>query len=452
MERARSVSPAALVSLGIGLLGCAATAETPDEQAISHALESRTGSGVRLAEEEAALPPGVELADGISPEEAVAVALWRNPAFLEALAELEVSRAEVLEAGLFRDPAFAFLFPLGPKQYEWTITVPLQDLWQRPHRLEMARLDAERVAQLLVQEGLDLVRDVQVLHARWSVAREHARLGAERADVEARLADLARERLAAGDVSPLETRAQETRAEQSRLTTQRLTAEAEAARARFWARLGLEHDSPALPAVAPPPPAATHLLAELQEQAFASRPDLRAAELAVEAAAEQVGLAKSELWQVSAILDANEVRDGGMDAGPGFSTVLPLFTGSRGKSAKARAELDRAARHYVTVRHAIALEVHEAALALEESERAHAAWRDRILPGLVETASMAEAALAAGDVAPSVLWEARLDLTEGRMLMAEGEAELANARADLERSIGGRPHARESARTSTEGP
>lgn len=78
------------------------------------------------------------------------------------LAELGVAKADLVEAGLIRNPVFSILFPLGPKQLEFTLTWPIEALWQRPRRVAAAQLDVARAAERLVQGGLDLVRDVRL--------------------------------------------------------------------------------------------------------------------------------------------------------------------------------------------------------------------------------------------------------------------------------------------------
>ena len=67
-----------------------------------------------------------------------------------------------MEAGFLRNPIFSLLLPVGPKQLEFTLNWPLEALWQRPRRVAAARLDVERVAQGLVQGGLDVVRDAKL--------------------------------------------------------------------------------------------------------------------------------------------------------------------------------------------------------------------------------------------------------------------------------------------------
>ena len=64
------------------------------------------------------LPPGVTSTERLSARDAVAIALWNNADLQADLAGLDVSRAELTEAALFKNPSFSTLFAVGPKPFE----------------------------------------------------------------------------------------------------------------------------------------------------------------------------------------------------------------------------------------------------------------------------------------------------------------------------------------------
>jgi hypothetical protein len=64
------------------------------------------------------IPQGISLAAGLSEDDAVAIALWNNAAFQADLAALGVARADLVEAGLLRNPTLQLLLPIGYKQSE----------------------------------------------------------------------------------------------------------------------------------------------------------------------------------------------------------------------------------------------------------------------------------------------------------------------------------------------
>ena len=274
-------------------LGCAARSPH-DRASISDSLGDRTGHALRpSAGTGEALPAGVDLTDGLSEDEAVAVALWNNAELEATLAELGMARADLVEAGLIRNPVFSLLFPLGPKQLEFTLTWPLESLWQRPKRVAAAQADVGKTAARLVQGGLSLVRTVRVAHAELLLAEERVRLAQETRDVRGRIAEIADARLRLGDLSPLEaatTRIDAARAEDD---ASRAAHDAESSRQRLMSLIGLGAEGPAV-RLTPPPLSSSAVVPELPallKEALAARPELRAAELGMEAAAKRAGLA-----------------------------------------------------------------------------------------------------------------------------------------------------------------
>ena len=145
------------------LTGCAVHS-IHNESYVSNAISGRTGHELRPVDEEGVLklPDDVSLADGLTANGAVAIALWNNAQFQADLVDLGFARADLIDAGLLRNPVLSLLFPLGPKQLEATLNLPVDFFWQRPKRVAAAKLNAEQVADTLIQHGLNLVRDVMI--------------------------------------------------------------------------------------------------------------------------------------------------------------------------------------------------------------------------------------------------------------------------------------------------
>jgi cobalt-zinc-cadmium efflux system outer membrane protein len=99
---------------------------------------------------------------------------------------------------------------------------------------------------------------------------------------------------------------------------------------------------------------------ELLETALAARPDLRAAELAIEAASERMGWERSKILNFIAIIDAKDEGEDSLTVGPGFSLEIPILNQNDGGIARAEAELEQAARRYEAVRQSIILQVRQA--------------------------------------------------------------------------------------------
>lgn len=420
------------------LCGCAANLPR-DRSDVSKTLRERTGYELnRFASSDSfRVPEGVVLRDGLTADEAVAIALWNNAQFQADLAELGFAKADLIEAGLLRNPTLSLLFPLGPKQLEYTLALPIEALWQRPKRVAAAKLDAERIAENLVQHGLDLAREGLVAHADLVLAEERKNLAEENAAGQQAIANIAAARLRAGDISELEASVSRLESLRAQEISVRRKQEADNARARFTTLLGFGARDTTFTLVSstttalPPRP-----FAELTTAAFASRPDLRAAELALEAAGKRLGWERAKIFNLTGVLDANAAGKEGFEMGPGAQIEIPLFNWNNDKTARAHAQIEQAARQYLAVKQRIALEVKQAHTDYVAAQQALALCRSQWVPVAVEAAHRAQKTYAAGEVSYLFVLEVNRQLHEARLREAEAVADLQRASARLKHSIG----------------
>ena len=144
----RVVGPVALcacAALPALFAACATTGDVVTRAQIDEDIRSRTGSGIQVDGGRVPLPPGISLDDSVSADEAVAVALWNSPAFESTLSDLGIARADLVDARLLRNPVLSLLFPVGPKQLEWTMQFAVDAVWQRPRRVAAASLNLQAV-------------------------------------------------------------------------------------------------------------------------------------------------------------------------------------------------------------------------------------------------------------------------------------------------------------------
>lgn len=200
------IKKAVIILFVFNCFGCSANS-TFDKSYVSTGITERTNYTLRedsVHTNERDIPSGISLSDGLTQDEAAAIALWNNAQFQADLAALGFARADLIEASLIPNPVFSILFPAGPKQLESSLLLPIYTLWQRPHRTAMAKLDAERVAENLIQHGLGLIRDVETAYIDLLLAQEERFLAKEDFTVRSEIAQISYARLAAGDISELE--------------------------------------------------------------------------------------------------------------------------------------------------------------------------------------------------------------------------------------------------------
>ena len=423
---------------GAGSGGCAPSPRGATRQTVAAELRDRSGHtflGGRPPGDFAPLRPGSRLSEA----DAVDLALLHNAAFREQLAELGLTRADLVQAGLIANPEGLLLFPVGPKQLEATVAAPLESLWLRGPRTEAARLANDATAARLAQAGLDLIRDVRLAYAEVVLAERRLALVLESQRLREQVAKIAKARVDGGDAVPLDAataRIDAIRAGQEANSLRHaVTIAAERLRAVIGAgavRTDLAVDP--LPDGRPAEPD----VEELVSAALAGRPDLRAAGLAVEAARNRAALARVEWLNLALIADANERGLKGFEVGPGLRFTLPIFNQNQGQIARADAEVERAVRQQRTLNDRVILDVREAHTRYRQAREDLTAWRTGILPALEQAVGLAERSYRNGETPLVQVLDTNRQLLEAQAREAQSATDARRAWADLERSAGRR--------------
>jgi cobalt-zinc-cadmium efflux system outer membrane protein len=373
----------------------------------------------------------------LTEEEAVGLALARSPDFQAALADLGIADATVAEAAQLRNPAFTLLLPWGPKQLEATARWPLDALYLRGKRMRAAQFDAEAVARRLVADGLELVLRTRQAWADAALAQERGPIVEQGVLARERIGAIAEERVGVGDVSAFEigvARAERARAGEDRA---RQRAQQEIAFQHLGALVGRPDGSVALQGP-PDVPAACLDAPALIREARAARPEIRGAELTVEAAAGRLGLSRLEALGLVAIADANAKGSEGFEAGPGFEVQLPIFHFGGAARQRAQAELVRARARLLALHQQVELEVRDARTHVIEAQGVLAAW-EGVVAAREEELRLARARHEVGEDPLLVVLESERLLADASLRRADARAELRKAWARMARAVGREP-------------
>lgn len=409
-----------------------------DRTEVSNEIEKRIGYGLGPATARPVVPPGVSFEDGLSEDEAVAVALSNNSELRATLADLNLAQADFVEAGLFVNPILQVLLGAGAKPFEFLLTAPIEALWQRPKRKAAAKLTLETVAQRLVASGLDLVRDVRLAHAGYSVAAQLAVHSANAADLAEQIADLMSRRLRAGDISEFQFRLTELEALSARDRAERLRMEVAVAWERLRFLMGsAQASAPVNATKSPDAPASTWVRAELLDIAANTRPELRAAELSIEAAGRRLGWERSRILAfIAPSLSSKGVGTAGIKTGPGLAAEVPLFNRNQGRISRAQAEMEQAALRYAALREQIESEVASNLSRFVQAESALERLREQLLPSAQASVSFSEKAYEVGNISYLDFQLAKQPLLDLQMREIEAVGTFHRARAELERAVG----------------
>jgi len=426
-------------------IGCATTVED-QRPFVSDAIQERVAIGLPPPSDQEGfqMPEGVSLNDGLSEDEAIAIAVWNNAQFQVDLAQLGLAKADLQEAGMIENPALSLLFPMGPKQMEWTLSLPIQVLWQRPHRVAYAELNADQVAQNMVQHGLGLVRDVLISYADLVLAQDRALILQEETTIHKEVVAITESRLRAGDISEMEAIAIQLAAARAEEDLLRYSNEAVIEKIRLKTLLGMVSENRDIETASEviefrQPLSETELLS----LAYAARPDMRAAELAIEAAGKALDWEHSKIWNLTASLDANEEGSEGFEMGPGIQMELPLFYRNEGGRSRAKAEMEQAVKQYLATRHQITRDVREAYHNYLSADEVLTLLQRKIIPNVSRASDKAEKAYLLGDISYLAFLDFKQQLLDARLREAEAAASTRKAKAQLRYSVGFRPSVHE---------
>jgi cobalt-zinc-cadmium efflux system outer membrane protein len=361
-----------LLSSVLLLTACSVPKEAgfPD---ISREVEARTGHRPfwnHDGEADRAVAQVVDalLARPLSPAEAVQVALLQSPDLQAIYEELRVAQADVVQAGLFKNPVFdGFVhFPMtnaGQPHIEAGVELDFLDLLMMPAR---KRIAAAAFDSAKARVGGAIVRaayDVRSAYFSLQAAEQTRALRAVILEAAVASREVARKQKADGALPELSLGAYELLAVEAQLASMRAENEAISARERLVRLLGLRdparlHVFPSLPDL----PADEANEAELATRATSQRLDLIAATADVTMAREELSRGVDFRYLGGAEVGAAFERDanGEPDLGPKARLELPLFDQHQAAIAKLRAELRRRELMRASLEIGILSEVREA--------------------------------------------------------------------------------------------
>ncbi|MBF9238077.1 TolC family protein [Hymenobacter sp. BT683] len=422
------------------LAGCVSTKTPYTRDRVAQRLEARGGYHIgpaRTANNPAPARPNLQ--DGLSEEEATALALTRNPAFQADLSALALAQADLQDAGLLANPVLTGVTAYGTSPFFLALNVASDLLWQRPGRVGAAQLETQRVAESLVSRGLLVSRDAQVSYTDITLADERVRIAREAISMRAEVARILRARYRAGEASELETvapRADSLRAVDDFLRARR---DAQVARLRLLATLGL--DSVNADSLRFPPPAAGNAavppLRALLDTAYAARPDLWAARVGIEGIGKRLKWERSRVFSFVLSLNARLNDPNPVQLGPGAAIGLPLFNRNQGRIARVKAELEQASWQYLALRQTVNLDVREAYAQYEQATQSVALWQNSRLPSLRDALRRSTKAFINGDFPYVQVAETTRQLLDARLRAAEARADQRRALARLRYAVGG---------------
>ncbi|HWQ38180.1 MAG TPA: TolC family protein [Burkholderiales bacterium] len=326
------------------------------------------------------------LADELSLDEAIAIALVNNREMRARLARAQVARADLIRAGLLDNPVFglSLLRDDAGTESELSLFEDFLNVVTLSARKKLAATDLERTRLEVAQSALDLIAEVKRAWYALVADRQAIELFVQVTDATEAAAELARRQYQAGNLSLREQALQQSFHAQSSLEAARAEAAFNADREKLNRLLGLWGEDTAwrLPDRLPDVPDRLPPAPQLENKAVDQRLDLAAQRAEVEAVHLALHYTKQTRWLSAFGIGFTVKRDpdGGTARGPELELGLPLFDRGQARIARLEAQLREAESRYAQLAIDVRAEVREAMGRLAAAHDSVRHYREAILP------------------------------------------------------------------------
>ena len=439
------------VTIVVALMGgCASVPKDAGFGDVQRTIAERTGKRVHWSQggpedQAAAQALHAILAQPLTADGAVQIALLNNRGLQATYEELGIAQAALVQAGLLRNPvltAGAF-FPIagGQPDLSFDLVQDFLGLLYRPLRRHIAATELEAAKMRVTAAVLDLTGETRQAYYRAQADQQVLELLRQVVQATSASYQVAKRLRAAGNITELDLASERALYESARLDLASAEASSIEDRERLNTLMGLWGPDTqwTIAGRLPQIPKQALELTDLEKRAVAASLDLALVRQGIEAAAKRLGLTRTTalIPELEAGVAA-EREDQEWEVGPKLGLPLPLLDQGQARRAAARSELKRAQDRY----YALAVGVRAAVRAARERLLAeHAAalhYRDVILPLRTQILGQTQLQYNAMQVGVFQLLSAKQQQIEAGRRYIEALRDYWLARTQLEQILSGR--------------
>ncbi len=342
------------------LAGCASMQPQGGFDDVQQAVSERTGARVHWnngteADAEVKAAVGSLLQRELTVEDAVQLALLNNHNLQAIYEELNIAQADLVQAGLLRNPVFGgsvgFAISGGGIAPTLNIAQDFVGMLSMPLRKGRAEAAFERAKVLVTSAVLDAAFDVRRAFYDYQAAQQTCEMRATVVEATKASYELAKRLRAAGNFRELDLSNERALYERSKVELAAMETEVILGRERMNALMGLWgaqtqwRTSARLPA----PPDDAGAPDGLERRAIAASLDLTVLRRDAEIAARSAGIARQFGWFTEAEVGVSAARELGepWTVGPSLALPIPIFDQGQAKIASTDAQFRQAGERYI---------------------------------------------------------------------------------------------------------
>jgi len=453
---------AAAVLAAVGVTGCARMSPGLGFDEVSQGVHSRLGAAPRWnrgtredAEAQRAL--AMLLARELTADAAVQIALLNNRDLQATYEELDIAQADLVRAGLLRNPVFSgelrFDTEGGGTGIGLDIAQDFLSLLTMSLRRSAASAGFEATKARVTAEVVRTAFETRAAFHEYQAAEEIAGLRETVVQATAASAELARRVREAGNTPELDLLGEQVLHEQAQLDLENASADAAQARERLNVLMGVWGEDTRWRAAARLPElgAGDDMPFDAERLAIAASLDLVEARALVDQTAISARLARPVAWLDGAEAGATAEREveGGWSVGPTVSVPIPVFDLGGAARGEAAARLRQAANRYYATAVRVRASTRAAVAAVEWARARVLQHQTVILPLHERIVQQAQLQYNAMQISGFQLLQTKRDHIAAGVSSIEALRDYWTARASLDRLIAGAPAALEGARPNT---
>lgn len=367
LVRTSSVFLAGIVTI---LSGCARAPQNSRSN-ISELTAQRTGTHIDCSQNEIEVKQTVSklIQNELTLDSAIQISLINNRSLQAQYQEIGISHAELVQAGLLRNPLIT-AFVGFPNQSDASISTQFSlsqnfiDLFSISRRKSYAQGILDQTELHVANAFIDHIASVEKAYYQLQAEMNRCDILKTIVEIDAAGADLSLRQSQAGNVYSLEVVKHKKELCRSRILLARCESKILVLREQINELLGLWGMDTAwtIPKMMPDLPAHEIEASDLEQVAISNRLDLRSAKKQIELSAQALGL--KEWWTyIDAQLGVIQGRDneGISSLGPTIGLALPLFDCGQAERAKLSAKLQQSIDRFMALSVSIRADVKAAA-------------------------------------------------------------------------------------------
>jgi cobalt-zinc-cadmium efflux system outer membrane protein len=436
-----------LVVSASALAGCAHVDPNPAFADLARTVHLRTGKRVqwnRGTAEDAQAQAAVAslLSRRLTADSAMQVALLNNRNLQASYEELGIAQADLVEAGLLRNPIFTFEKRFPGQALEADLLKEFIDILLLPLRKRIAAAQFGAAKLRVGHEILSVAAEVRAAFYEHQGDQQLVDLRKTVADATERAAEAALKMHEAGNLRDLDLASEQANHAQAKVEIAKAQANAVQSREKLnklMGAFGTQTNWTIAPRLSELPGSEVST-AQLESRAIQQRLDLAAARQQFIAEARARGIARTEAILQGAELGGHyehEIEGGLHSVGPSVNVPVPIFNQGQPASARANARARQAEQRYLALAADIRSDVRAARDKMLLSRRQVEYFKSTALPARTRVTEESQLEYNAMQIGPFQLLQAKQEEVRTGAESVEALRDYWVARAELEKAVGG---------------